>query len=130
MSLCAQVEGSTTCTINKATPVTVPMDEKFLPDSVKGGSVPNPIPYDMMPEGYPRKGMKEFTVETEGSYTYLGDDFPNFDEGDTVTVTVDGVEHSLVAFWDDDQDGAAIGDASDVLAAGTGLGWQICWGGF
>ena len=150
-----------TLAINKAIPVTVPIDEEFLPDSVKcanapvaeeisesatvlvedggevkrvakdkvgGGSIPNPIPYDYMPEGYPKKGMKEFTVETEGSYTYLGDDFPNFDVGDTVTVTVDGVVHSLVAFWDDYQDGAAIGDASDVLAAGTGLGWQICWG--
>ena len=50
--------------------------------------------------------------------------FPVFSVGDTVTVNVDGVEHSLVAY--DDEGLVTIGDTSSSIDNGEGqLGWQI-----
>ena len=50
--------------------------------------------------------------------------FPIFSVGDTVTVIVDGVEHSLVAY--DDDGFTAIGDTSVSFDNGEGqLGWQF-----
>ena len=50
--------------------------------------------------------------------------FPVFSVGDTVTVNVDGVEHSLVAY--DDEGLVIIGDPSSSIGNGEGqLGWQI-----
>ena len=50
--------------------------------------------------------------------------FPVFSVGDTVTVNVDGVEHSLVAY--DDGGRVIIGDTSSSIGNGEGqLGWQI-----
>ena len=52
------------------------------------------------------------------------DGFPIFAVGDTVTVTVDGVEHSLVAYNDDGF--TTIGDTSSSIDSGEGqLGWQF-----
>ena len=52
------------------------------------------------------------------------DGFPIFAVGDTVTVTVDGVEHSLVAY--DDDGFTTIGDTSISIDNGEGqLGWQF-----
>ena len=48
--------------------------------------------------------------------------FPVFEVGDTVTVNVDGVEHSLVAY-DDDGD-VAIGDTYSSIENGE---WQLGW---
>ena len=49
--------------------------------------------------------------------------FPLFKIGDTVTVNVDGVKYSLVAY---DDWGPTIGDTHDSLENGEGkLGWQI-----
>lgn len=64
--------------------------------------------------------IKEKTV-TGSNMTLLN--FPAFAVGDTVNVTVDGVEYSLVAY----KDGTIIiGDSSDDLAMQRGeLGWQI-----
>ncbi len=51
-------------------------------------------------------------------------EFPIFSVGDTVTVNVDGVEHSLVAYDDDGM--AAIGDPYGSIENGEGqLGWQF-----
>lgn len=71
----------------------------------------------------------EKTVEcTSGLDGHFLDGFPVFTVGDTVTVKVDGVEYSLVAF---DDDGLTIGDSWADLENGTGqLGWQIYEGGF
>ena len=53
--------------------------------------------------------------------------FPVFAVGDTVTVNVDGVEHSLVAFDDDDY--PTIGDTTSSIDNGEGqFGWQIYTG--
>ena len=50
--------------------------------------------------------------------------FPVFAVGDTVTVNVDGVEHSLVAY--EDTGTVIIGDTTSSLNSGEGqLGWQI-----
>ena len=50
--------------------------------------------------------------------------FPVFSVGDTVTVNVDGVEHSLVAY--DDGGLVTIGDTSSSIGNGEGqLGWKI-----
>lgn len=52
------------------------------------------------------------------------DGFPLFAVGDTVTVKVDGVEHSFVA-WDEN-DCPTIGDTNDELDNGTGtFGWKF-----
>ena len=52
------------------------------------------------------------------------DGFPIFAVGDTVTVTVDGVEHSLVAY--DDDGFTTIGDTAISIDNGEGqLGWQF-----
>lgn len=54
--------------------------------------------------------------------------FPVFAVGDTITVNVDGEEHSLVAY-NDEYDGeryANIGDTTNSLDSGEGqFGWQI-----
>lgn len=130
-----------TLAINKAIPVAVPMDEKFLPDSVKcanapaveelsesatvlvedggevkriskdkvGGSIPNPIPYDYMPEGYPKKFehiiVEEMQIEVvEGDGGYYGD-LPTYVElvaGDKYTVTLNGEVYSVTAMERDE----------------------------
>lgn len=71
---------------------------------------------------------KEIVVENVTNATLDG--FPAFAVGDTVTVKVDGVEHSLIA--QDDGGGLAfIGDNPDALFGGTGeFGWAICNGRF
>lgn len=52
--------------------------------------------------------------------------FPTFVAGDTVTVNVDGVEHSLVAYYEEDEGVFTIGDTTSSLENGEGqLGWQI-----
>lgn len=52
--------------------------------------------------------------------------FPVFVNGDTVTVNVDGVEHSLVAYYDEDEGVFTIGDIYSSIENGEGqLGWQI-----
>lgn len=67
----------------------------------------------------------EITVENVIDVKLNG--FPYFKIGDTVTVNVDGVEYSLVAF---DDDGATIGDSFDDVKNGTGqYGWQIYYDG-
>ena len=63
-------------------------------------------------------------VTVENAVNELLDHFPVFAVGDTVTVNVDGVEHSLVAY-DDDGD-VTIGDTTDSIISGAGqLGWEI-----
>ena len=54
--------------------------------------------------------------------------FPVFEVGDTVTVNVDGVEHSLVAF--DDEGSPTIGDMSSSIGTAEGqFGWLIYFDG-
>lgn len=58
------------------------------------------------------------------------ENFPAFEVGDTVTVKVDGVEHSLIA-QDNGKGFAFIGDNPEALFGGTGeFGWVIGDGRF
>lgn len=67
-------------------------------------------------------GTKTVTVETKEEVEL--NNFPVFAVGDTVTVNVDGVEYSLVAY--DDDGCVTIGDTTDSIISGEGqLGWQI-----
>ena len=72
-----------------------------------GGSVPKPLTYDYMPEGYPKKAMGTVTVMAEqevafhdnkGSLERYGDpaDPFNIAEGQTYTVNWDGTEYECV----------------------------------
>ena len=66
--------------------------------------------------------LESVTVESGADNTIVG--FPIFAVGDTVTVSVDGVEYSLVAY--DDDGFVAIGDTISSIDNGGGqLGWQI-----
>ena len=72
-----------------------------------GGSVPKPLTYDYMPEGYPKKAMGTVTLMEEqdvgfelDSGTYFGQPANAFDivEGQTYTVVWDGTEYECVCF--------------------------------
>ena len=65
---------------------------------------------------------KNITVENAANVVL--ECFPVFSVGDTVTVNVDGVEHSLVAYNDDGY--VTIGDTTSSVDNGEGqLGWNI-----
>lgn len=71
---------------------------------------------------------KEIVVENVTNAPLEG--FPAFAAGDTVTVKVDGVEHSLIA-QDSGKGFAFIGDNPEALFGGTGeFGWAIGDGRF
>ena len=72
-----------------------------------GGSVPKPLTYDYMPEGYPSKTMGTVTVMDEQvvEFVQAGDDFPSIGsltttftpvEGQTYIVNWDGTEHECI----------------------------------
>ena len=72
-----------------------------------GGSVPKPLTYDYMPEGYPKKTMGTVTVMEEQVVEFVssGDGMPNIGvltttfipvEGQTYIVNWDGTEHECV----------------------------------
>lgn len=64
------------------------------------------------------------SVTVEGGANNAIEGFPVFAVGDTVTVSVDGVEYSLVAY--DDEGFVTIGDTYSSLENGGGqLGWQF-----
>ena len=83
-----------------------------------GGSVPKPLTFDYMPEGYPKKGIEyvtlmeeqelEFTVIQSGAYTStISENLPEIVVGQTYTVKWDGAEYECV--------GAAFGEGQYVL---------------
>ena len=72
-----------------------------------GSSVPKPLTYDYMPEGYPTKAIKTATVMEEQVVEFVpaGDNFPSTGvltttftpvEGQTYIVDWDGTEHECV----------------------------------
>lgn len=86
--------------------------EKFLKQfggGGGGGSVPKPLTYDYMPEGYPKKSVQTVTLleEQEFAFALIGDvgqyAFPLTEalevvEGQTYTVNWDGTEYECVGF--------------------------------
>ena len=66
------------------------------------------------------------TVTIENVTDIILEGFPGFVTGDTVTVNVDGVEHSLVAYYDASEGVFTVGDIFSSIENGEGqLGWQI-----
>ena len=66
------------------------------------------------------------TVTIENATEGILEGFPGFVTGDTVTVNVDGVEHSLVAYYDESEGVFTVGDIYSSIENGEGqLGWQI-----
>lgn len=82
--------------------------EKFLKQfggGGGGGSVPKPLTYDYMPDGYPSKSVQTVTLMEEQEVTFTNSDgiyqatAPvkiDVSEGQTYTVVWDGVEYSCV----------------------------------
>ena len=65
-----------------------------------------------------------YTVEVIDDNNYNLDYLPAFAIGDSVTINVDGIEHSLIAF--DDEGIFSVGDTDMELECGTGdYGWVI-----
>ena len=75
-----------------------------------GGSVPKPLTYDYMPEGYPKKSMQTTTLmeEQEVAFSTKGDRFYaarlinaiDFVVGQTYIVNWDGTEYECVCIGD------------------------------
>ena len=72
-----------------------------------GGSVPKPLTYDYMPEGYPKKTVQTVTLMEEqevtfsdNGETYVAASPVEFEitEGETYTVVWDGVEYKCVCY--------------------------------
>ena len=77
-----------------------------LPPFSSGGSVPKPLTYDYMPEGYPTKSVQTttlmekqevaFALEDEAVYSAYPNEAPEIVEGQTYTVNWDGTEYECV----------------------------------
>lgn len=71
-----------------------------------GGSVPKPLTYDYMPEGYPRKSVETvtlmeeqevaFALEDDTVYSAYPNEAPEIVEGQTYTVNWDGTDYECV----------------------------------
>ena len=112
--------------------------------SVSGGSIPKPLTYDYMPEGYPSKSVETVTLmeEQEVTFSNAGGGFiasspVKFDisEGQTYTVVWDGVEYSCVGH--DSEQGTYIGNPAAFGAESTSEpfvylenGNQYMWGSY
>lgn len=111
-----------------------------------GGSVPKPLTYDYMPEGYPKKAMGTVTVMGEqelefagGGGTYVANLANGFEvaAGQTYIVNWDGTEYECVGFPIDETlntigNMAIMGEGSDtgepflyLIATGAGATGQF-----
>ena len=84
------------------------LDEKsFSLDKNDVLSIPKPLTYDYMPEGYPSKGIEYVTIMDEQEVTFSSDGFGAFMAvspvaldvklGDKLTVVWDGVSYDVIA---------------------------------
>ena len=119
--------------------ITIAADGKTI--SAKGGgggSVPKPLTYDYMPEGYPTKSMVTVTVMEEQELAFLASELydsnyvsfiPNpldIAEGQTYTVNWDGTEYECVGFYFNGE-GIFLGNIS-VLGVGDDTGEPFLYG--
>ena len=84
------------------------IDAGVLPSGGSGGSVPKPLTYDYMPEGYPSKAVQTtalmaeqevaFSELKEGIYAAVSPVQFELTEGETYTVVWDGVEYKCVCY--------------------------------
>ena len=86
------------------------IDAGVLPSGGSGGSVPKPLTYDYMPEGYPSKSVQTVTLMEEQevafsdmvkAYAAVSPVEFELTEGETYTVVWDGVEYKCVCYASD-----------------------------
>lgn len=96
-------------------------DGKTLSVSGGGGSIPKPLTFDYMPEGYPKKSVETVTLLEEqevafrssnGRYTAQITNAFEIVDGQTYTVNWDGTEYECVGFVIESQ--PALGNLSIV----------------
>ena len=112
-------------------------DGKTLSVSGGGGSVPKPLTYDYMPEGYPTKSVQTTTLmeEQEVAFTssggaYMAQITNAFEivEGQTYTVNWDGTEYECVGFTMESDSG--FGNLSILdMGEDTGVPFLYIYGG-
>ena len=117
--------------------ITIAADGKTI-SATGGGSVPKPLTYDYMPEGYPSKTMGTVTVMEEQELAFLASEFYDFNyvsfiptpldiaEGQTYTVNWDGTEYECVGFYFNGE-GIFLGNIS-VLGVGDDTGEPFLYG--
>lgn len=106
--------------------------EKFLKDFGGGGSVPKPLTYDYMPEGYPTKSVQTITLmeEREVEFALMGaagkygaqlTEAFEVVEGQTYTVNWDGTEYECVCVAIESTPLLALGNLS-IMGMGDDTG--------
>ena len=100
-----------------------------------GGSVPKPLTYDYMPEGYPKKSVQTttlmeeqelaFTSEGEGLYAALLTNAFEIVVGQTYTVNWDGTEYECVCYTSSSM--LVLGNLS-IFGAGADTGEPFLYG--
>ena len=118
--------------------ITIAADGKTISATGGGGSVPKPLTYDYMPEGYPTKTMGTVTVMEEQELAFLESEFYDSNyvsfiptpldiaEGQTYTVNWDGTEYECVGFYFNGE-GIFLGNIS-VLGVGDDTGEPFLYG--
>ena len=117
------------------------IDAGVLPSGGSGGSVPKPLTYDYMPEGYPSKAVQTVTLleEQEVAFSDIGGIYAaespvqfELTEGETYTVVWDGVEYKCVCYVNE-----YIGNPAAFELEATGepfvyaiLGGRYTWGSY
>ena len=97
-----------------------------------GGSVPKPLTFDYMPEGYPTKSVQTTTLMEEqqvaftlngGNGFYMAPVTNAFEivDGQTYTINWDGTEYECVGFNLDSKSSAVLGNLS-IVGAGSDTG--------
>ena len=99
-----------------------------------GGSVPKPLTYDYMPEGYPSKSVQTATLMEEqalafdsgnGVYFAMLTNALEIAEGQTYTVSWDGTEYECVCYASSSM--LALGNPS-IIGAGADTGEPFLYG--
>ena len=119
--------------------ITISTDGKTISATGGGGSsVPKPLTYDYMPEGYPTKTMGTVTLMEEQELAFLSSEFYDSNyvsfiptpldiaEGQTYTVNWDGTEYECVGFYFNGE-GIFLGNIS-VLGVGDDTGEPFLYG--
>ena len=122
MIFTADTSASHTFSISKTVVPVVKIDKKYLVQPDWNQNDENAADFVKNRPFYSRTG--NMTVKTKAAKETILEHFPVFAIGDTVTVNVDGVERSLVAY--DDDGAVVVGDSYSSIMNGEGqLGWQI-----